>query len=307
MILEEEKQEHENQEEIDDMFDHMQDQKPDTESKELDSKEEDKEEPKEEATEEKVVEPEPEVASEPAQDDEEIVEPSSPKEDKDSEVQEQVETKEQVTKDEEPEGELEKLRRQLAARDKTIESMSASATTPSAPPKQDKPVEEKKQEAPKQVPNPQGVRQFITKENYEEVMRDPSKLNNVLSSVYNTAVESTIVNIPKLVQKLINQQTTLNAKVDDFYKQHNDLVPYRKFIGFVANELSSNNPNWSLDELFDNVEKETRKRLSLNKETPKGKSTANTKPAFAKTKKSATRDNSSKPISELEKELSDLM
>ena len=208
---------------------------------------------------------------------------------------------------------LENLRAQLAARDKTIESMSHQATSTPKPktfsqtPKEQEPKGNVK--PPPEVPqNPSGVRKFITKENYAEVMKDPAKFNGVLSQVYNTAVENTIVNVPRMVQKLINQQTTLNAKVDDFYKKHNDLVPYRKFIGFVANELSSKNPTWGLDELFDNVEKETRKRLSLNKATnPSGKGTAKTKPAFAKTKKSATRDNTQKPITDLEKELKDLM
>tara|TARA_Y100000593_G_scaffold4160_1_gene8229 strand:- start:2010 stop:2978 length:969 start_codon:yes stop_codon:yes gene_type:complete len=322
-MVEETKDQHENQEEINEMFDDMQGQNPEPkeETSEESPKEESKEEPKEEISEEKVVEPEP--IEEPAQEDEEPVRESSSKEDKDNEVRSEEPVTEKVpeTKEEEPVSELDMLKQQLAARDKTIDELStiASAPKPTPQPKTEeapkakapKEQEQKGPEPPKSVPydnSGRDIRQFVTKENMQEILRDPNKFNQVLGSVYNSAVENTIVNVPQLVQRLIKQQTTLNAKVEDFYKRHEDLIPYRKFIGYVANELSSQNPSWGLDELFDNVEKETRKRLSLNKaKASQAKAAAKTKPAFAKTKKSAKRDVTGDNLTNLEKELKDLM
>ena len=149
---------------------------------------------------------------------------------------------------------------------------------------------------------------FIDDESFEEIQSNPKKLNQILTSVYNRAVQNTYNNTPKMVDNMIKQRTYLNDKVDVFYKENDDLLPYRQFVGFVANELTSQNPDWDLDAVFDKTAVQVRDRLGLKKRILDKAKQAKTSPAFAKAKKSNSRDSANKPnLSEMEEQIQDLL
>lgn len=141
---------------------------------------------------------------------------------------------------------------------------------------------------------------FLGKElDLDDLIRDPNILNKILNKVYKMGSdasrkfqETALKNIPDIVKSNIVVQATLKKKVDEFYESNKDLQSFKKVVSAVYEELASENPDWELSKTFSEVEKETRKRLELQKKTgatsapttsaPKG-------PRFPKTKTSRGR------------------
>ena len=52
---------------------------------------------------------------------------------------------------------------------------------------------------------------------------------------------------------------------EDFYTENKDLVPFKKVVGAVFEDILSENPDKTYNELLPKVAEETRKRLDLHK------------------------------------------
>jgi hypothetical protein len=80
---------------------------------------------------------------------------------------------------------------------------------------------------------------------------------------------------------------------DEFYTENKDLKSFKKAVAAVYEELASENPDWKLDKIFEETEKETRKRLELQKKagtsTDAPTTSAPKGPRFPKTKSSRNR------------------
>ena len=106
----------------------------------------------------------------------------------------------------------------------------------------------------------------------DDITRNVETFNKVLNKVYKAGVESqrgfqegTLRSIPDIVKSNVIIQATLKKKVDVFYKDNKDLLPFRKAVSTVYEELASKNPDWDLDKMFIETEKEARSRLELHK------------------------------------------
>ena len=177
-----------------------------------------------------------------------------------------------------------------------------------APPKPNQGPEVAGQSPPQPKTVEDNVIDFVNEDTFAEIQNDSKKMNRVLTKVYNLAVENTYKNTPKLVDNMIKQRTFLNDKVDTFYKVNEDLLPYRQFVGFVANELASQNPDWEIDAVFDKTASEVRTRLGIKKKIVDKATLAKTKPAFAQAKKSNSRESTEKPnLTEMEQQIQDML
>lgn len=123
--------------------------------------------------------------------------------------------------------------------------------------------------------------------------------NKILNVVYKAgeksrrkSQEDTLRSIPQIVKSNVVTQTTLKKATEDFYTNNKDLLPFKKAVAQVYEELASENPDWKLGKMFEELEKETRTRLDLQRKatvtnapvtaTPKG-------PKFPKTKTTRTK------------------
>ena len=130
----------------------------------------------------------------------------------------------------------------------------------------------------------------------DELTRNPDMFNKILNKVYKLGSdasrsfqETTLKNIPDIVKSNVVAQATLKKKVDEFYGANKDLKPFRKAVAAVYEELASENPDWKLDKIFEETEKETRNRLELQKKagaTSAPTTDAPKKPRFPGTKSS---------------------
>jgi|1_EtaG_2_1085319.scaffolds.fasta_scaffold01206_3 hypothetical protein len=147
---------------------------------------------------------------------------------------------------------------------------------------------------------------FVSDEVYEKALSDPKELNGLMNQVYNKAVADMTRSLPGLMSNMITQQTQMQRLADDFYKENEDLVPMKNYVGFVANEIAGKHPEWAYDKLFNEVAIEVRRRLKVGKKAKKAEDGARTKrPAFAKKPKG--RANVESKLSDLERDLVELM
>jgi hypothetical protein len=102
---------------------------------------------------------------------------------------------------------------------------------------------------------------------FDDVMKDVNNFNALLTSVVNTAVERSLRLMPQVAGTLYEQRTTLGNAVSSFYKDNADLEPHKKYVGFVANEVSAQHPDWGLKEILQETEKEVRNRLKIARVT----------------------------------------
>lgn len=99
---------------------------------------------------------------------------------------------------------------------------------------------------------------------FDETMKSAENMNALLTVVVNTAVENAQRVVPALVAQMVNHQVTLKTATVEFYRKNADLLPHRSFVGFVANEVTAAHPDWDLEKVMDETEKETRRRLILH-------------------------------------------
>ena len=98
---------------------------------------------------------------------------------------------------------------------------------------------------------------------FDETMKSAENMNALLTVVVKTAVESIQRSIPSMVSNMVNNQVTLRTAASEFYKEHSDPIPHKSFVGFIANEITAQHPDWGLEKVLQETSTEARKRLML--------------------------------------------
>jgi len=157
--------------------------------------------------------------------------------------------------------EIELMREENAALKAHIEEIVGKL----AGPREVKPVTEEERVAQAEAAKKQ-VLQFIdSNETFDTVMSDVKNFNALLTAVVNTSVERGLRMIPQVVTSIVDQTVTLKTAVADFYRANGDLVPHKKYVGFIANEVTAEHPDWELEKVMEEVENQARGKLRLPK------------------------------------------
>lgn len=114
---------------------------------------------------------------------------------------------------------------------------------------------------------------FVGELDIEEVARDSKEFNKLLNKIYQKAVtdahqmtdESVLRSIPDIVRTNLSLMIGLQKASEEFYKENEDLKPFKKVVAAVFEDLSSKEPGKKYDEVLKNVGDEVRKRLDLQK------------------------------------------
>lgn len=133
----------------------------------------------------------------------------------------------------------------------------------------------KKEEPKEEVEVEPEVMDFVGDTNLEYLSKD--QLNTLLNTVYKKGIESTrksvteevLRRIPEVVKRNVEVASALKATADKFYSDNPDLQPFKKAVATVYEEISSANPDKTFADIVDEVAKESRKRLGLNKKVNK--------------------------------------
>ncbi len=142
---------------------------------------------------------------------------------------------------------------------------------------------------------------WVTSEEWEQAIQDPGKMNEILQRVHDKARESLIRDIPNLTTKAVDRQISLQRTIGQFYQDNPDLLEMQQYVGYTANRLQGENPNWPLEKLLEETEKEVRKTLKLTKkakevENARVEESGKRRPSFAQNSRGQRR--SPKPSDE---------
>lgn len=180
------------------------------------------------------------------------------------------------------------------------------------PEKKEEKVEEKK-------PDPFILedQDFIGDLDLEDTMRDKDALNKLLNAVYSkgvndskrVATESVLDSIPDMVKHNLTLLTSLKEASDNFYNDNKDLIPFKRVVAAVFEDIAANNPDKRYGELMNLVAPEARKRLELHivKKTKEEEKEEERTPRLHGTKSGQRQSQSTKPnVSAIEKEISEM-
>lgn len=108
---------------------------------------------------------------------------------------------------------------------------------------------------------------FISEDEAEDLINDPSALNKVLNKVYMKAASDIQAMLSKRLPDIVTQQVqvikTLESIRDAFYEENSDLKPFNKVVSIVYDELSEAHKDKPLQDVLKLVAPEVRKRLNL--------------------------------------------
>ncbi len=124
---------------------------------------------------------------------------------------------------------------------------------------------------------------FIGEEDLDDIVRDKDMFNKLLNSVYSKGVtdarkltsEKVLLSIPDIVRNNIEIVTNLKKMSEQFYESNKDLVPFKKVVATVFEEIAAENPDKTYNALMDLVGPETRKRLDLHNKVSEDKRSTN--------------------------------
>jgi len=115
---------------------------------------------------------------------------------------------------------------------------------------------------------------FIGDQDIEDIIHDKDTFNKLLNSVYTKGVndskkistEDILSSIPDIVKHNLNLLTLLKETSDKFYNDNKDLVPFKRVVAAVFEDIVAQNPDKKYTELMNLVAPEARKRLDLHKQ-----------------------------------------
>ena len=140
-------------------------------------------------------------------------------------------------------------------RDKTIDELRKKLA------EKDKKPEVPKTKAP--VTEPPDV-DFVGDIDIEDLT--PKNLNVLLNKSYKQAIADARargIEVTQTLPELVAAVASLQKATEDFYSEHTDLVPFKKVVGTVFEELRLANPGQTYEELISSVAPEVRKQLEL--------------------------------------------
>jgi hypothetical protein len=104
---------------------------------------------------------------------------------------------------------------------------------------------------------------FKDRAEYEAAFEKPEVMAEVMGRVSTHAVQTILKTLPQVINNTIKAQMEVQTLASAFYKDNDDLKDNKEFVGYVSNDLSGKNPDWTLAKLFEELPKEVRKRIGL--------------------------------------------
>ena len=176
-------------------------------------------------------------------------------------------------------------------------------------------VEEKPADKSEEKKPAKTLDSLMNEVSFEEIMSDKdlfmSFMQNAMQIAQEQSVERVATTMPQFVMNQVEQQRVLTEATTNFYQGNEKLVPHKKIVGMLTNEVIAEHQDWSLDQVLTETADRSYKLLNLKKEAlsqdtpdaPQGR--RNKKPALNKRNSSGKR--ATPKLSKLQKEINDLL
>lgn len=160
------------------------------------------------------------------------------------------------------EDELTRIRRENEELRKSLLEAAKDIVTPKQPPPLTPEQQAAQAEAAKNR-QPIVLPFFKEDKDIDAAFKDVDSANKFMTGIVATAVEFVSRQIPTLVTRVSDQQVTTRMAVNEFYKENKDLLPYKEYCGFITNKVTAEHPDYTLTQVFEEVNKQTRAALKL--------------------------------------------
>lgn len=96
------------------------------------------------------------------------------------------------------------------------------------------------------------MKQFISKEEWLEIVKseDETLINEILSRVYNSAIEAAIKKLPEVVTRMVANTTATKAMKKDFFKRNVGFSDHKEIVIAVVQEVEVLHPEWGYDAIL---------------------------------------------------------
>ena len=159
------------------------------------------------------------------------------------------------------ESEVDRLRRELAERDLVIKRLANTDNVRGyEPPKKDKEPEVKPYDPEIDLTDDEHTALLQGRDGAVKVFKTLAK------RVYEDARKQALLDSASYVTNYVTEKQQIDTATQQFYARNKDLVPHARFVGFVANQVTSRHPDWSIGQVLTEVEKEARAELKLQKQ-----------------------------------------
>ncbi len=142
---------------------------------------------------------------------------------------------------------------------------------------------------------------------HAEIVSDPESFNEFLRSfgekVSALTQEKVFEQLPQLVQKEAAKRVDQRMTVRSFWNDNPELEEHREVVAKKANQYNSENPDASLEEVFDNAAEMARRELDIEQQAQEADNEAQENPAFTPDQRGG---NGSRPQPETEEEQDEL-
>jgi len=169
--------------------------------------------------------------------------------------------------EEKEETELERLKRENEEFRLQLSDMAAKATgqqpVPQKPQEQAKPQYQPVPPVPSQPVKLPTIKFVKSEEEFDEVMKDHDSFNALLTQVFQTGAQYALRTIPQVATAVVDSQMTMRQASNEFFDMNRDLLPHRKYVGYISNEIVAQHPDWDLPKVLEETEKEVRGRLKI--------------------------------------------
>ena len=94
-------------------------------------------------------------------------------------------------------------------------------------------------------------------------------MNALLTKVVQTTRTAVEKEVTDKVTIQVQTRATTVERANEFFKENNDLLPFRKYVGVLVDEVQKEDPTMTLDALLSEAETRARKTLGIKKGVPR--------------------------------------
>lgn len=107
---------------------------------------------------------------------------------------------------------------------------------------------------------------FISQEEWKRLTEemDESLMNEILSRVYNAAVEKTLTKIPELLSRMVKTATVTHAMTEDFFTRNASFKEHKDIVTQVVRDVESRNPDWDYTKILNHAEPLIKEKISVD-------------------------------------------
>src|SRR3990167_4983194 len=114
---------------------------------------------------------------------------------------------------------------------------------------------------------------FITREELQRIVEkeDVDALNEILSRVHNSAVESVIKQIPEVISRLMVSTQAHKKMISDFYQHNKEFESHKEIVSKVVQDIECDNPEKNYEDILKLAEPIIKQKIageSLSKGLP---------------------------------------